>query len=245
MEDKKICYKERFITKAMARHNGKYNYDKVEYNGSYTKVCITCPKHGDFWQTPSNHLMGCGCKECMIERFSLSQDTFISRLIGIFGEKYDLSMALYKNDKEKVCLICPIHGEFHKLPSNLYRGQGCPKCKVSHLENDIMALLEENGIEYIYQCNSKTFEWLGLQSLDFYLPKYNVAIECQGIQHFKCGGKIFTEEKLKRTKDSDKRKLIKCNEHDVKILYYSNLGIEYPYEVFEDKQKLLEEIRKV
>lgn len=27
-------------------------------------------------------------------------------------------------------------------------------------------------------------------------------------------------------------------------LYYSNLGIEYPYKVFEDKKELLDEIKK-
>ena len=26
----------------------------------------------------------------------------------------------------------------------------------------------------------KRFNWLGRQSLDFYLPKYNIGIECQG-----------------------------------------------------------------
>ena len=40
----------------------------------------------------------------------------------------------------------------------------------------------QNKIEYEYQ---KRFIWLGKQSLDFYLPKYNIAIECQGEQHFK------------------------------------------------------------
>ena len=42
-------------------------------------------------------------------------------------------------------------------------------------------MLEDHGIEYVYQ---KRFPWLGLLSLDFYLPEYNVAIECQGEQHF-------------------------------------------------------------
>lgn len=246
----KQCYQEkrqnkqaRFVYKAALKHNGKYKYDKVEYKDPYTNVCIVCPKHGDFSQTPSTHLMGCGCKECMKEKFAIDQDVFIDRIRGIFGDKYDLSKIVYKNNREKVTLSCKVHGEFTKTPSGLYRGQGCPKCKVSKLENEIMLFLGENGIDYIYQCNNAKFKWLGLQSLDFYLPEYNLAIECQGEQHFRCGGNIFTEEKLIRTKDSDKRKLNKCKEHGIRILYYSNLGIEYPYEVFEDKGKLLEEIK--
>lgn len=42
--------------------------------------------------------------------------------------------------------------------------------------------------------------------------------------------------------DNKKKKL--CDKQGVKLLYYSNLGIEYPYDVFEDKDKLLEEIKK-
>ena len=68
VKDKKINLKERFINKAIIRHNGKYDYGKVDYVDPYTKVCIICPRHGEFWQTPSNHLMGCGCKECMKDK---------------------------------------------------------------------------------------------------------------------------------------------------------------------------------
>lgn len=47
-----------------------------------------------------------------------------------------------------------------------------------------MSALEKNEIEFIYQANSRYFPFLKRQSLDFYIPKYNVAIECQGEQHF-------------------------------------------------------------
>ena len=56
--------KEQFILKARQVHGWKYDYSKVEYVDNYTKVCIICPEHGEFWQTPYNHLKGCGCKKC-------------------------------------------------------------------------------------------------------------------------------------------------------------------------------------
>ena len=43
-------------------------------------------------------------------------------------------------------------------------------------------VLEKNNIVFIEQYREK---WLSKQSLDFYLPEYNIAIECQGMQHFK------------------------------------------------------------
>ena len=55
---------ERFIEEANRIHNGLYEYYKVEYVNGRTKVCIVCPIHGDFWQSPTNHLKGKGCPYC-------------------------------------------------------------------------------------------------------------------------------------------------------------------------------------
>ena len=55
--------KEKFIERAIKKHGNKYDYSKVEYLNSQTKVCIICPEHGvgEFWQVPAGHerLMGC------------------------------------------------------------------------------------------------------------------------------------------------------------------------------------------
>jgi len=34
-----------------------------------------------------------------------------------------------------------------------------------------------------------------------------------------------------------------CLKHGIKIFYYSNLGIEYPYKVYEDFNKMIEDIK--
>lgn len=53
-----------FIKKAREVHGNKYDYYKVDYMGTHTKVCIICPEHGEFWQMPSAHLNGQGCPKC-------------------------------------------------------------------------------------------------------------------------------------------------------------------------------------
>lgn len=58
--------KNNFIEKSNIIHNNKYNYDNVNYINNNTKVTIVCPTHGDFEQTPSNHLQGKGCSKCVI-----------------------------------------------------------------------------------------------------------------------------------------------------------------------------------
>ena len=55
---------EEFIKRAKEKHGDKYDYSKVKYLNSYTKVCIICPIHGEFWQTPNDHINGKGCKWC-------------------------------------------------------------------------------------------------------------------------------------------------------------------------------------
>lgn len=37
-----------FINRSRLIHNNYYDYSKVNYKNSIIKVCITCPKHGEF-----------------------------------------------------------------------------------------------------------------------------------------------------------------------------------------------------
>ena len=60
--------KEEFIKRANKIHNHRYDYSKVEYKDMKTDVVIICPIHGDFPQTPSDHLSGRGCKLCGIQK---------------------------------------------------------------------------------------------------------------------------------------------------------------------------------
>lgn len=53
-----------FIQKASRIHHNKYSYSKVDYISSETPVIIECPIHGEFLQTPHNHLNGRGCPKC-------------------------------------------------------------------------------------------------------------------------------------------------------------------------------------
>ena len=123
---------EEFINKANKVHNGKYDYSKVEYVNAKTKICIICPEHGEFWQTPNNHLSGKGCALCANENklhlYNKSNDKFISEAQMIHNGKYDYSKVEYVNAKTKICIICPEHGEFWQTPHNHLQGQGCPKC---------------------------------------------------------------------------------------------------------------------
>lgn len=68
IHSQKRSNKESFVEKAREVHGDKYDYSKVEYKSSRENVCIICPIHGEFFQTPSNHLQGYGCKMCGVDK---------------------------------------------------------------------------------------------------------------------------------------------------------------------------------
>lgn len=212
------CSIDIFIEKAKKIHGNKYDYSNVNYINALTKVCIICPEHGEFWQTPSGHLHNKGCSKCS-KKCKLSTEEFIVRAKKIHGDKYDYSKTVYNGMFNDVCVTCFEHGEFWQTGRNHLQGKGCPKCNQSHLENGIRILLEQNNIKYEYQ---KRFNWLGKQSLDFYLPDYNIGIECQGIQHFKPIKYFGGEKGFKYVSDLDNKKYNLCCKHNIKILYFSN-----------------------
>lgn len=120
---------EEFLRRARAIHGWKYDYSKVKYINSRTKVCIICPEHGEFWQTPANHLLY-ECSKCAYKRRrnSLTQEQFITRANLIHKNKYDYSKTVYVNSSKKLSIICPIHGVFSQNANSHLRGIGCPKC---------------------------------------------------------------------------------------------------------------------
>jgi very-short-patch-repair endonuclease len=56
-----------FILKAQKIHGNLYDCSLVKYINNRTKIKIICPVHGVFHQTPSNHLIGRGCRHCANE----------------------------------------------------------------------------------------------------------------------------------------------------------------------------------
>ena len=242
--------KEEFIERAKQIHGNKYDYSKVEYKNAITKVCIICNEkndfeieHGEFWQTPYNHLRGSGCLKC--SKKIVTEEDFYLRSNKIHEDKYDYSKVIYKNSKTKVCIICPEHGEFYQLPEKHMLGQGCPKCKESKLEKNVKKILEKYNIKYIQE---QKFDWLYYKQqlrLDFYLPDYNIAIECQGKQHFfeNCTFSNNPKEDLSLIKLRDEIKYKKCKEHNIQIIYFTNEKIN-DSKLIKNETKLISEILK-
>ena len=237
---------EDWIKLAKTIHNDKYDYSRVEYRRCFDRLNIICPIHGEFTQVSHDHLSGNGCPQCAKEstknKLRKPIQKFITEANEIHNKKYDYSKVEYKNTETKICIICPKHGEFWQTPACHLDGYGCPVCKESHLEREMRNFLLENNIDFEYQ---KKFDWLGKQSLDFYIPQYNIAIECQGKQHFGLGGwsNKFDFQKLQ---ELDLRKYNLCKEHNIKLLYYTHEDFEefLGESLVKNKDELIERIKE-
>ena len=87
--------KEEFTRRAREIHGSMYDYTKSEYVGYDDKLCVTCPKHGDFWQTPHDHLHGAGCPQCSVEKRAIAR-------IGVSPTKSKKVFGVGINDYEGV-----------------------------------------------------------------------------------------------------------------------------------------------
>ena len=122
---------EEFKAKAEKVHGpGKYDYSKVEYVNNRTKITIICPDHGEFFQKPDSHLRGRGCPHCANEAKTDTTEEFIIKATAkeSHGDRYDYSKVEYVNNRTKITIICPDHGEFFQKPNSHLQGQGCPHC---------------------------------------------------------------------------------------------------------------------
>ena len=214
---------EEFIKKANETHNGKYDYSKVKYINNRTKICIVCPEHGEFWQTPDKHILrGQGCPYCS-GNAKRTTESFVNDAKKVHDGKYDYSKVIYSGIHNPVCIVCPIHGEFYQAPNDHLRGHGCPHCKQSKIEKIVFDTLTESSITF--ETQYKYDDENQKNRLDFYLPKYNVAIECQGEQHFKPvdfanKGDEWANELFEKNLVRDKYKRVLCENKGIKLLYY-------------------------
>jgi hypothetical protein len=184
----------------------KYTYDNVVYIASNKKVMITCPLHGDFPQTPNNHLQGReGCKKCYSKLMTSNTEEFINDAQSMKVHqnddgtpKYTYDNVVYIGSFIKVNITCPIHspiqGDFPQTPNNHLQGMGCPWCNKSKGEKRISQILFEKNIKSIplkkyddcisYRSRNELSKRCYKLEFDFYLPENNTLVEYDGEYHF-------------------------------------------------------------
>lgn len=120
-----------FIEKSNELHDGKYNYDKVQYKLLSDVVTITCPEHGDFEQRASYHITGrTACPKCVkhsksvldIEKILSSENIEYIREYKFEGCKYKNKLPFdFFLPKYNVCI--EYDGEQHYIVKDHWGGE--------------------------------------------------------------------------------------------------------------------------
>jgi hypothetical protein len=64
----------------------------------------------------------------------MTQDEFIAKAKGVWGNKFDYSLVNYTKSHHKIVLICPKHGRFRQIAQGHLQGKDCMKCSRERFE---------------------------------------------------------------------------------------------------------------
>jgi hypothetical protein len=223
---------ELFIEKARKIHGDIYDYSKTKYINSGKKVTIICKKHGEFHQTPGNHLSNHGCFKCMRENLELGNRKCLDELLSELREKYENILydieifpeeqVEYDLHKIRVEYTCLKHGRRKSLVYRmLYNDSTCDRCKASSGEELVFRELKKHKIDIITE---KTFDdcinpvTKNRLYFDFYLPEYNKCIEVDGQQHDSPIKFFGGEDAYKNLKFRDDIKNEYCKNNNIPLL---------------------------
>lgn len=167
-----------FIQRAKEIHGNKYDYSKSEYVNKNTKVCIICPKHGEFWQKAEDHYSGHGCRKCYEEWFIANQtfpvEVFLEKAKERFGDKYVYDLSKYETLNSTITITCPEHGTYEQVANTHLETEGCPRC--GRLKaNKTKSLTQE---EFIYKCKDVHGDKYDYSKVEYVKGRDKITIIC-------------------------------------------------------------------
>lgn len=159
---------EEIIERLRSIFGDRYGYEKVVYKAMKVPIILVCHEknangveHGEFSMRPDNIFSGKqGCPKCYDDRRSRLQrkpvEKFIEEATKVHGSLYEYHKVDYVNTNTKVCIVCPIHGDFWQTPANHLSGKGCPHCSGNAKKwNKETCEQEARKYEYIFDFSVK------------------------------------------------------------------------------------------
>lgn len=208
-----------FIKRAVSIHGNKYDYSNAQYISERKKIKIICPIHGEFFQTPKNHLRGNGCPECgkkyAREWRKNDYKSFIEESTKRFNNSFIFPNieTEYENSHSKIHIKCKKCGTtFEKIACDHLTSPhgGCPKCYGNKSKG------EEEIANYIISLIGNDKVCLHARSvipsseLDIYIPSLNIAFEYNGL--------YWHSDAIKEDKNYHLQKTEACESRGIKLI---------------------------
>jgi len=125
---------EEFVEDAKKIHGNRYDYSLVDYKNNKTKINIICHIHGEFFQTPSDHLSGNECPICSLSKGEKKINDIFKKNNIIFIPQKKFNNCILKRELPFDCYLSEIkcciefHGEQHFRPIEFFER----KCSFSN-----------------------------------------------------------------------------------------------------------------
>lgn len=109
-----------------------------------------------------------------------NREEFIEESKIVHGDLYDYSNVVYKSSKEKVIIVCSLHGQFQQTPqSHILQKAGCPKCSYND-RNKSRRLTQEEYLKRVKDINCE----IDLSKAVFKHSDIKVTLGCHKIDKF-------------------------------------------------------------
>lgn len=165
------------------------------------------------------------------------KDEFVKRSNRIHNNKYDYTLSDYKNSRDKIKIICPIHGVFIQMPYNHLQGKGCNYCSRNqkmNIDEFIERANKRHNNRYNYPDNNyiNSVTPISIECPEHGLFKQTPGNHLRGVGCSKCAGnrRLTSDEFIKTAnrkhnslysypnldyKSYDSKIDIMCNKHGV------------------------------
>lgn len=158
------------------------------YVGDKKYVEVKCNIHDYTFMTKPNWLHhGANCQKCYDDRRGATLKKTASQLLldlrKVHGYRYNYPYLKeeYKNNKSKITIVCPIHGEFKQTMNCHLRGQGCAQC--ADVQNGLNKRL--STYEFIEKARKKHGNKYDYSSVEYQTYNIPVTIICKDHGVFK------------------------------------------------------------
>lgn len=186
---------EEYFEKVATVHAGKYDYSESKFTRMNAMLDVRCPTHGVFSISANHHFyrrQGCGMCEQEARKARIVQyrhlsaqakidntaKTFFERCTAAHEGRYTYPEQVYAGAKEKIRIVCPVHGEFEQAAWAHLAGKGCQKCGAADpkWEREIVAFVEGLGFSIV-----RSAPVLDGRHIDVYVPEHKFGIELHGL----------------------------------------------------------------
>ena len=219
-----------------------YTLISKEFTGTRDYLEFECNDcHIHFQRNWDNISNGSGCRKCRYEKQRILQMRPKSKNKEMLTDYPDICKDWDNNNKYPINIISAksslkVKWKCHKCnyewetsPSHRVKdNSGCPKCalKMSKGETIIYNYLKQNNIEFKKEATFKDCRDKNPLPFDFYLPKQNICIEYDGIQHYRpinFGNGLHTDidSQFIITQKHDKIKNEYCRQNNIILIKIS------------------------